>query len=84
MTLRWEDTDVSSLRIDSKNYLIYGENDTDGEVKICNEYIVSGDFFKIPLGESELEVVKYPTNSASEGIIPSADDVKISYNYYYY
>ena len=83
--------------IDSKNNLITGANmlketgnpDSEGKIVandvIYNEYMTEGDFFKIPLGESALQIKKYIENGdVFDETIPQDTDATISYNYYYF
>ena len=52
---------------------------------IYNEYMIEGDFFKIPLGERILHIKKYIENGdVLEEVIPQDTDATISYNYYYF
>lgn len=85
LRLQWLPGDLqlnSSLILDSKNFIIMGTDAVTGRQKICNEYIIEGDFFKIPLNKKEIEhklaVTKYG------GATLNSSHIKISYNYYYY
>jgi hypothetical protein len=74
MTLEWPEGTNKTLRLDSKSNLVMDVNT--GE--ILNEYITEGDFFKIPLGESALNVEEFCTDTAEN------NEVTIDYNYYYF
>ena len=74
ITLEWPEGTDKTLRLDSKNNLVIDVNT--GE--ILNEYITEGDFFKIPLGESALNVEEFCADTAEN------NKVTIDYNYYYF
>lgn len=84
--LNWLNTVVPGyLIIDSKTGMIEGAIKSNGKIiktgELFNEYMTSGDFFKIPLGESLITVEKF---NESEIIKQDQDDVSIQYNYYYF
>jgi hypothetical protein len=85
------------LIIDSKNNLIIGANklaqtgkaESEGKIVpngiIYNEYMIEGDFFKIPLGESQMDLTKFvKSESEIEEAMPQDTDATILYNYYYF
>ena len=73
ITLEWDEGNEKTLLLDSKRNLLLDANT--GE--IYNEYIVEGDFFKIPLGQSKLTVKKLGADSMND------NDVMVEYDYYY-
>ena len=73
ITLEWDEGIKKTLLLDSKRNLLLDANT--GE--IYNEYVVEGDFFKIPLGQSKLTVKKLGADSMND------DDVMVEYDYYY-
>lgn len=72
--LSWEGEDdlPEYLTIDSKSNLIESGNG------FYNEYIVEGDFFKIPVGESQIEIKKIG------GATVGNNEASITYNLYYF
>lgn len=74
-TIQREKPEDYAIRFNSKNNLIEG---VDGEGKITgslyNKYLKSGDFFKIPTGETDMILSGYAI---------SEDTIKIEYDYIY-
>ena len=82
--MTWKDITAKSgdtyVVFNSKLNLIEGYGaDSKKTGNIYNEYITSGAFFKIPMGESELTVI----DTSSENTESSYDSVSIDYSYYY-
>jgi hypothetical protein len=75
IVLEWGKGVVQKLQLNSKTNLL---TDTSSG-KICNEYITGGDFFKIPLGESTLNINYFNADNEKE-----EDNIEINYNYYYF
>lgn len=70
----------TSYRINTKTNLIEGLNSSNKITgNIYNRYIVSGSFFKIPVGDSTIVV-----SAAGEGLTLSSETVQIEYNYLYF
>lgn len=67
----------TKLILDSKTGLVLDE---DGN--LYNEHLTAGDFFKIPIDQSQIEVLKLDIEENE--MLPNDDDVTISYNYYYF
>ena len=69
--------------LDSKTNLVHGaDSNKNNNGNIYNEFIVSGDFFNIPIGDSRILVQKIDASGTNMEQLD--EDVSISYNYYYF
>ena len=71
MTKKGNDTEV---RLNTDNNLLEGYENGARSGNLYNEFKVSGNFFKIPIGDSTLKIIGCSSNN----------NITIKYNYLYY
>ena len=89
-SLKWREIKLKGndtyVVINTKMNLIEAYNNNNNKTgNIYNEYIDSGTFFKIPIGKSEMQIIKTQIES-TESEIDSTESIKvksIEYDYYY-